>query len=166
MNALCVVPCGKSKIWDRDQGAGPTKARDVYTGPFARRCKEYAETLHPTSWCILSARYGFLFPDDIVPGPYNVTFNRKRSGPITLEQLRAQVPVKNLDSFSRIVVLGGRDYVKMLRQLFPDTPIDEPLAGCKGIGHMMRRIGELLRAHRTQEQALKIPRASMHAGGL
>ena len=59
------------KIWDINPFAGPTKAKYVYVGPFAKKCKEYAQKFYPSSWCTLSAKYGFLFPNDIVPGPYN-----------------------------------------------------------------------------------------------
>jgi len=73
IKVLCIIPCGNRKIWDKNPNAGPTRAKDVYIGPFAKKCKEYAEKFYLSSWCILSAKYGFLFPDDIVPGSYNVT---------------------------------------------------------------------------------------------
>ena len=73
MNTLCVTPCGSKKIRDIFPEAGPTPARDVYIGPFAQKCQQYAQGFYPLEWCILSAKYGFLFPDDIVPGPYNVS---------------------------------------------------------------------------------------------
>ena len=28
MKTLCIVPCGKKKIWDDNPNAGPTKARE------------------------------------------------------------------------------------------------------------------------------------------
>jgi len=62
MRTLCVIPCGKTKIWDKKPDAGSTNARDVYIGPFAKKCREYAEKFYSTSWCILSAKHGFLFP--------------------------------------------------------------------------------------------------------
>ena len=40
---LCIVPCGKRKIWDEKPNAGPTPARKTYTGVFARTCIMYAE---------------------------------------------------------------------------------------------------------------------------
>lgn len=71
---LCVISCGGKKIWDSSSGrnAGPTPARNVYTGNFVRLNQKYTERFYPYSWCILSARYGFLMPDDIVPRNYNV----------------------------------------------------------------------------------------------
>ena len=118
MKVICIIPCGNRKIWDKNPNAGPTRARDVYIGPFAKKCKEYAEKFYPSSWCILSAKYGFLFPDDIVPGPYNVTFNDKRTNPISVEELSKQVKEKGLDRYEKILVLGGKKYVSMVRKVF------------------------------------------------
>jgi len=118
MKVLCIISCGNRKIWDKNPNAGLTRARDVYIGPFAKKCKEYAEKFYPSSWCILSAKYGFLFPDDIVPGPYNVTFNDKRTNPISVEELSKQVKEKGLDRYEKILVLGGKKYVSMVRKVF------------------------------------------------
>jgi hypothetical protein len=140
MKTLCIVPCGKRKIWDGEPEAGPTKARCVYIGRFATKCREYAEEFYPTSWCILSAKYGFLFPDDIVPGPYNVSFNSKSTNPISLSELSCQIIKKGLNTFDRIVVLGGGNYVNMIKAVFSQKEIHTPLSGCHGIGYMMRKL--------------------------
>ena len=144
MKVLCIIPCGNRKIWDKNPNAGPTKARDVYIGPFAKKCKQYAEKFYPFSWCILSAKYGFLFPDDIVPGPYNVTFNDKRTNPISVEELSKQVKEKGLDKYEEILVLGGKKYVSMVRKVFSKKKIYVPLEGYKGIGYMMDRINKAI----------------------
>lgn len=107
MNTLCIIPCGKRKIWNKYRNAGPTLAREVYIGPFAKKCKEYAEQFYPASYCILSAKYGFLFPSDSVPGPYNVSFNDKRTGPIGALELSQQASEKRLLAYENIVVLGA-----------------------------------------------------------
>jgi len=130
---------GNRKIWDKNLNAGPTRAKDVYIGPFAKKCKEYAEKFYPSSWCILSAKYGFLFPDDTVPGSYNVTFNDKRTNPISVEELSKQVKEKGLDRYEKILVLGGKKYVSMVK-------IYTPLEGYKGIGYMMNRLNQALKA--------------------
>ena len=87
MMDLCIIPCGSKKIWDKKPGIGPQKASNVYIGTFHQKCKEYATKYHKNSWCILSAKHGFLFPDDNIPGPYNVSFNLKTSNPITFQEL-------------------------------------------------------------------------------
>jgi len=140
MSTLCIVPCGNRKIWDKNPSAGPTKARDVYVGPFATKCREYAEMFYPSTWCILSAKYGFLFPDDIVLGQYNVSFNDMRSNPITTTELSQQVRAKGVDLYGEIVVLGGKNYVEMAVKVFPKKEFHTPLSECKGIGYMMGRL--------------------------
>ena len=144
MKVLWIISCGNRKIWDKNPNAGLTRARDVYIGPFAKKCKEYAEKFYPSSWCILSAKYGFLFPDDIVPGPYNVTFNDKRTNPISVEELSKQVKEKGLDRYEKILVLGGKKYVSMVRKVFSKKKIYVPLEGYKGIGYMMDRINKAI----------------------
>ena len=78
---LVVVPCGQSKIWDRHPGIGAVAAREAYTGaPFVVN-RAYAER-YADAWVILSAKYGFLSPNDLVDGPYNVTFKKRSTQPI------------------------------------------------------------------------------------
>ena len=134
MKTLCIVPCGKRKIWDRNPEAGPTKAKDVYIGPFARKCREYAGKFYPKSWYIISAKYGFLKPLDIIPEPYDVSFQSKKSNPINLEKLKAQAVKRKFGRYERIVVLGGRNYSDMMGKIFESKRIDVPLSGCKSIG--------------------------------
>jgi len=148
VNTLCIVPCGSKKIWGKRPQAGPTPARNVYTGPFAGKCREYAETFHPASWCILSAKYGFLFPDEVVPGPYEVTFNDRETCPISEVQLASQADSKGLGRYDRIVVLGGRNYVGLVREVFRGKAICTPLSDCRGIGYMMGKLNEAIRVGR------------------
>jgi len=145
MKTLCIVPCGKRKIWDQNPDAGPTKARFVYIGPFVTKCREYAETFYPSSWCILSAKHGFLFPNDVVPGPYDVSFNDKRINPITTKELLSQAIEKELDNYQPIVVVGGKNYVGITKEVFSSKEILTPLSDCKGIGYMMSRLQDAVR---------------------
>ena len=93
---LCIVPCGSLKIWDKYPDAGPTKAEDAYIGPFAKTGIEYTKKFYPGSYVILSAKYGFLFPDKVIPENYNVTFKDPSTNPITIEELRRQAKEKGL----------------------------------------------------------------------
>ena len=139
MKTLCVIPCGKRKVWDRDPNAGPTQAQFVYIGPFASACRRYAQNFHQDRWCILSAKHGILFPGDIVPSPYNVTFNDKSTAPVSEDFVTIQA--KRLQSvYERIVVLGGRNYVDICKTAFPSSKIVTPLSGCGGIGTMMSKM--------------------------
>ena len=140
MSALCIIPCGSKKIWDADPAAGPTRAKNVYVGPFAGKCREYALRFYPMSWCILSAKYGFLFPDDVVPGPYNVTFNDRRTNPISADWLGSHAVEKGLVNYDEIVVLAGRKYVRLVTQALAGMNVRAPLSGCKGNGYMMQKL--------------------------
>lgn len=146
MEILCIVPCGSKKIWSKYPDAGPTKAENVYIGPFAKKCQDYARYFYPNSWCILSAKYGFLFPSDIVPEDYNVTFSRKKTNPISLSDLKYQADMKCVTGAQKVIILGGKEYVKMAKEIFCNADILSPLAGLGGIGKMMQKIGELIHA--------------------
>ena len=144
MKALCIVPCGKKKIWDQNPDAGPTKAKDVYIGPFARKCQAYARAFYPESWLILSAKYGFLRPDDIIPEPYNVSFNDRKTSPVGGKELSSQAEQQKFDEYEHFVVLGGKNYVNIMEQIFGSEQIETPLSGCSGIGYMMKRLNDAI----------------------
>jgi len=140
LNSLCIIPCGKRKIWDKFPDIGPTAAREVYSGPFAKKCKEYAEKFHPDSWIILSAKHGFLFPDDIVPGPYEVTFNKKSTNPVRINDLIKQAKEKEISGYQRFIVLGGKQYAAIACQVFAGKTVEAPVSGLSGLDEIMRRI--------------------------
>ncbi len=117
---LVIVPCGIAKIWDKYPDAGPTPAADAYIGsPFVVN-RAYAERAGG-DWLILSAKYGFLRPTDIIPGPYNTTFKRKSSNPIGLAALRKQVLRMGLDRYAEVVGLGGKEYRAAIAAAFEGT---------------------------------------------
>lgn len=140
MKTLCIVPCGKRKIWDKNPEAGPTKAKNLYIGPFAGSCRRYAERFYPLAWCIISAKHGFLFPEDVVPGPYEVTFSKPKTNPITLGELKAQATKKGLDKYQKIVVIAGKEYARRVQELFHEKEISTPLKNCSSQGNMMRKL--------------------------
>jgi hypothetical protein len=140
VKSLCIVPCGQGKIWGKYPLAGAIKARDAYTGQFARKCMEYAERFYPNSWLILSAKFGFITPDFIINSPYNISFKVKKSNPISTDQLIDQIRKNRLDDYEKIIALGGKDYVEKVREAFQGRGISNPLKGCKGIGYMMQRL--------------------------
>lgn len=143
MKTLCIVPCGQRKIWNKFPNAGPQKAKDVYTGPYASKCIQYAQLFYPESWCILSAKHGFLLPDEIIPGPYEVTFKKKHTNPITKNDLLNQVQDKGLNSFIRIIALGGKVYCDLIDDLFRGKTIIKPLSG-KTIGVSLKILCEAI----------------------
>lgn len=140
MKTLCIVPCGKEKIWEKHPDAGPTPAKDVYIGVFVRKCHQYAQTFYPESYCILSAKYGFLWPDEIIPETYDVTFKIPTTHPISLQELTKIAVEKGLYDYDEIVVIAGGEYVKKVMQVFPEKNIRLPLKGCRGLGNIMGRL--------------------------
>ena len=129
---LVVVPCGRAKVWDKDPHAGPTPARDTYTGSPFKVNREYAERFGD-SWIILSAKYGFLNPDDIIEGPYNVTFKRRSPPPIQSSALSQQARDQGLDKFGDVICLGGRDYRAVIEHAFAFSAVTLhfPFAGMR-----------------------------------
>jgi hypothetical protein len=144
MKTLCIIPCGSKKIWDINPDAGPKMAKEVYIGSFAKKCKQYAETFYPGCWCILSAKYGFLFPDDEVPESYNVTFNDKKTNPISTDKLSEQAKKKGFDQYDNIIVIGGINYTDRISEIFSDKRISTPLKDCKGMGYMMGKLNDAI----------------------
>lgn len=82
-SVLVVIPCGRSKVWDRHPDSGPVPAAEAYTGaPFALN-RRYAERFG-NAWVILSAKYGFVAPTFLIIGPYEVSFKHPASYPIAM----------------------------------------------------------------------------------
>jgi hypothetical protein len=140
MKIICIVPCGNKKIWDVFPDAGPTPAKNAYVGGFASKCQEYARAFYPDNYFILSAKYGFLQPEEIVPNKYNVTFKKPSTNPITIVELIDIAQQKGLFNADQIIVMVGKDYTQIVKSVFPAKEIVEPLLGCKGNGYMMHKI--------------------------
>lgn len=113
---LIIVPCGQGKIWDKKM-VGAVAAREAYTGSPFKVNREYAERFSDR-WVILSAKYGFIPPDFMIPGPYNVTFKKKSTRPISIAVLKEQIKDQGLDSSQTIIGLGGKDYRTVIEQVF------------------------------------------------
>jgi len=147
MKRLCIVPCGSRKIWQKNPNAGATRAKDVYIGPFAKKCIEYAEKFHLDHYRILSAKYGLVSPDFLIPQNYDISFSRRSGLVISMERLREQILDEGLTKrYREIIVLGGHEYVSRITAIFDHSAIHTPLAACKGIGFMMQKLnGSLLR---------------------
>ncbi|HHT7067723.1 DUF6884 domain-containing protein [Bacillus thuringiensis] len=144
MKRLCIIPCGKKKIWDKHSNYGPMEAKDVYISPFGKACQAYA-TMFFENWVILSAKHGFLRPNDIVLENYNLAFDSKSDEVISIEQLQKQMVDKSLLQFDEIVLLAGKKHEKVVTKLYPEEMITYPLEGCKGIGYMLQRLIEAVK---------------------
>lgn len=141
---LCIIPCGSAKIWDKQPSAGPTQAQFVYTGAFAAACQRYARAYYE-DWVILSAKYGFLFPEDMVNGTYDVSFVKSSNEVIDLQALREQALSKGLSQYQEITVLGGKHYIERAKAVFNyGQRFILPLSDCKGIGYMLQKLNNSL----------------------
>lgn len=107
MRRLCIIPCGKKKIWDKYPDYGPMEAKDVYISPFGKACQVYA-TMFFENWVILSAKHGFLRPNDIVLENYDLAFDSKSDEIISMEQLKQQLIEKNCFSLMKLFYLQVR----------------------------------------------------------
>lgn len=140
MPTLVVISCGDAKIWKKNPLTGPTPAKAAYISNYFKLNRKYAEKFSD-SWLILSAKYGFIEPDFVIPEEYNVTFKDKSTKPISISQLKNQVRTKQLDRFDRIVVIGGSAYVKKVRAAFANTAcqVIAPVEGLS-IGKIMGKV--------------------------
>jgi hypothetical protein len=84
---LVAVPCGRSKIWDREPHHSSVTAAEAYTGTPFRLNRQYAERFGD-AWVVLSAKYGFIAPTFIIPEPYEVSFKYPATDPIPFDRLR------------------------------------------------------------------------------
>lgn len=141
-----VVPCGKRKVWDADPFAGPCPAGRAYTGSLALQARRYAE-VSGRPWFVLSARWGLLHPEALVPGPYDTTFSRPSSDLVTVATLQQQAEAWGL---VRCTVLAGSGYVDAMRQALGAPAVLAPLQGCRGLGWMLA----LLKSAREERRVL------------
>jgi len=146
MKKLCIVPCGSRKIWKKNPKAGATKAKDVYIGSYAKKCIEYAEKFYAGHYRILSAKFGLMQPDFKIPQDYNITFNKPSGNIVTIERLKEQASLTGLkEEYREIIVLGGREYVSRITDVFNGFVIHTPLAKCKGMGYMMQELTKAIK---------------------
>ncbi|MFC4404748.1 DUF6884 domain-containing protein [Gracilibacillus xinjiangensis] len=140
MQKLCVIPCGKRKIWDKYPNAGAVKAEKAYTGIFRQLTLAYAEKFFLQNVTI-SAKHGFLLPDDLIFENYDLTFHKSNPEVITTDRLKGQLKEKQLDHFKHIIVLTGKKYQPIMEEVFDQADLIEyPLLGTRGIGDMQRRL--------------------------
>jgi hypothetical protein len=135
---LVIVPCGRSKIWDKKEDHGPAAARDAYIGPPFKLNRRYAERFGDR-WVILSAKYGFIDPDFEIPESYDVSFKLPSTKPIDPAALQVQIAEIGLHRHRAVVGLGGAAYRKAIKAAFApfDVPVVFPFASMP-IGMMMQ----------------------------
>ena len=144
--SLVIVPCGQAKIWSKLPNSGSVEARSAYSGgPFGIN-RSYAERF-ADHWVVLSAKYGFIAPGFMIPGPYNVTFKRRSPPPVDVETLREQVEQQRLMQYGPIIALGGKEYQHAVRAAFEPWTVEivSPFAGLP-IGKAMQAVKRAIAA--------------------
>ncbi|TVP84348.1 MAG: hypothetical protein EA344_07390 [Alkalicoccus sp.] len=137
MNSLCIVPCGRKKIWDEHPELKEVPAGNAYTGTLHRKSRTYADVFC-SDVRILSAKHGFLALTDKVGENYDLSFHSSRKSIISVRELRLQVIRQNLLQYDRITVLTGKKYRSFLEKVFPGVTVNYPLIHCRGIGYILR----------------------------
>jgi len=102
-STIYLVSCVKSK---RSEAA---PARELYTSTWFQRARAFVE---PTGspWYVLSARYGLLEPDEVIP-PYEQTLNHMNAAERREWARRVQSRLDELTlEDKRVVLLAGRLY--------------------------------------------------------
>ena len=86
---------------------------------------------------------GFIDPGFLIPGPYNLTFKKKHPELVTPAALREQVVANGLTAFADVVVLGGKEYRRLVEEALAgvQTRIHCPFTGL-GLGPAMSATNE------------------------
>jgi len=148
MKLLVIVPCGRSKAWDKHLELKGIKASEAYVSVPFRVNKAFAKKF-ADMWMVLSAKYGFIKPDFIIPRNYDVSFGKPRTNPISLSKLRQQAKEKALGQYDVVIALGGKDYVDIVKEVFKGTRVIAPVKGLP-IGLAMQRVKSLMRLDKEQ----------------
>jgi cytoplasmic iron level regulating protein YaaA (DUF328/UPF0246 family) len=138
-----IVQCGRQKIWAHNPCLGAVPAAQAYTSSYFKKNMAYAKRFG-NRWMILSAKYGFLDPDDPI-NDYDVTFTDKSTNPISIGELKKQVSSKELGEFNEVFVLGGEEYLAAVIGAFQgiQSIIESPFRGLR-MGLRMAAIDKVL----------------------
>lgn len=122
---VVLIPCGGKK---RDR---VSMARDLYTGTLHRIYQKWARSVTIDSRIfIVSAKHGLLTLDSYV-APYNLRLGEP--GSIEADTMRAQAMRLNILNAPDIIALGGRDYLALMKQVFPQAITPATVVGMSTI---------------------------------
>ncbi len=127
-NVLVITSCTKKKLDPTRNVTAP--AKEMYRGWIFRRVREYAESMG-FDYVIISAKYGLLFPDDIIGG-YEQTLRLR----VDIESLQPTVEDRLneiIDQYDQIVVIAGKNYRLVLENVWDDRFV---FLKSRGIGNL------------------------------
>jgi len=128
---IVIISCGASKRSVR------APAWKLYTGTYfksmfscARKWASRREDIY-----ILSAKYGLVQMDRVLP-PYDTRIASPDA--VTIQEVRDQAEQFGLMDSQDIILLGGKDYVSVLKAVFPSAkaPLQDMKIG--GMGKQMQ----------------------------
>jgi hypothetical protein len=139
--ALVIIPCGKSKIWAKNQHVGPVKAKDAYISNYFKLCRLYAERFS-NNWLIFSGKYGVISPNFQLKKNYNKRL--KISDPFKI-RVKKQLIRFMSKRFNKIISLCGQEYSSFLQDILKNwgLTVYTPLAGLK-IGAKQNKLKECI----------------------
>lgn len=97
---------------------GKYEARSLYTGNSLNSPIKYANHFYGDEWYILSAEYGIIKSNTLIQD-YNTSFSHPETNPVTYQKIAELFP----DPKTKVEFVGGRNYVKMLQQAWPESNI-------------------------------------------
>jgi hypothetical protein len=132
---VVIVPCGGKKQQDSEV----CEAGAMYVGSYHKACRRAAEVLAGGDGrvLILSAKFGLLKPSHYIP---RYDLKAGDPGTVSAESLREQAH-KLYITGADVTVLGGAEYVQLVRQVWQDA--QAPLSGCRGIGEQLARLAAI-----------------------
>lgn len=129
MSKIVLISCVSMKQ------AKEAKAKDLYVSPLFKMNYAYAESQNPDAIYILSAKYGLVDPERVIP-PYEQTLNTMKAAQVkdwaldVIEQMQGKINFQK----DEIIFLAGERYRKFILPLCRNAKV--PLKGL-GIGKQL-----------------------------
>ena len=112
---LVITECTKEKLAYDNSLRVP--AKKMYQGRLFKTVRDYCETIG-FDYVIISAKYGLIFPDDVIEGYEKVL---RTKGDIKSIQPSVEEKLKPLlKNYERVVVIAGKMYRDVLQNLWDD----------------------------------------------
>lgn len=127
-NVLVITGCTKKKLDSVGKVTAP--AKEMYKGLIFQRVREYAESMG-FDYVIISAKYGLLFPSDMIEGYEQVL--RSRADIKSLQPGVEDRFSRIIDQYDQIVVIAGVTYRMVLENIWDDRFV---FLKARGIGDL------------------------------
>ncbi|NLE26539.1 tRNA-guanine transglycosylase DpdA [Methanoculleus horonobensis] len=127
-NVLVITGCTKKKLDSLGNVTAP--AKEMYQGMVFRKVREYAESMG-FDYAIISAKYGLLFPDDMIEGYEQVL--RSKADIKSLQPAVEDRLGEIIDQYDQIMVIAGMTYRMVLENIWDDRFV---FLKARGIGDL------------------------------